>query len=482
MTDPKIRNHPTVIIQNLVALAVIAAIVLISVPTVVGLVIFAAILAIGALMLAWFWSKTTISFTPENIVVEHDLLFKKRKTIPYSKIASVNVVRNVFNRIFGTTTLSININSSMNANTPEACFAFKKELAEEIRSGLSKSLYKDDHTSEETEAEEEPVISFSPKEVFVHCVFGVSTFQFILALLLLAYSVLSTIFIEGAGVSLAIIILIVGEVIPIAFMYIRYYNFRIYRTGNTIRIQHGAIQTYRSSFDIDRINAIRIKKTYLAKIIGRSSLEAEVVGINAVSGEVTPILSLLTDDAKMAEVEAKLIPEFMEGIEYSKQPRTAMYPLLYMAAIASLAVIAVMAYPCYWTMYLADISFRHSEVIRLVPLAATAITVLCMFYAAHVSYRVREFGMGRDLFSFVNGLLDRETVIIQYDRVQISVLAAGRIARRFSLAKAKVSMLSPLGNRSVQSGYFDAEELGKISETMMDRLSSGKYDYRKNGI
>ena len=89
--------------------------------------------------------------------------------------------------------------------------------------------------------------------------------------------------------------------------------------------------------------------------------------------------------------------------------------------------------------------------------------------------------MGKDLFTFVNGIIDRETSIISYDRVQIIEIRSSHIARHFGLAKCKISLLSSMGERNIMSGYFPETELSKVSDRIMDRLRDGEYDYRLNG-
>ena len=86
--------------------------------------------------------------------------------------------------------------------------------------------------------------------------------------------------------------------------------------------------------------------------------------------------------------------------------------------------------------------------------------------------------MGNDLFTFVNGVLDREMSIVSYDRVQIIEIRASHIARHFDLAKCKISLLSSVGERNISSGYFYEADLSKISDRILERLCDGEYDYK----
>jgi putative membrane protein len=58
----------------------------------------------------------------------------------------------------------------------------------------------------------------------------------------------------------------------------------------------------------------------------------------------------------------------------------------------------------------------------------------------------------------------------------------GPLARLFGVARARVHLLSSTGGPSVSSGYFPASRLRAIGETVMERIASGEYDWRKNSI
>jgi putative membrane protein len=45
-----------------------------------------------------------------------------------------------------------------------------------------------------------------------------------------------------------------------------------------------------------------------------------------------------------------------------------------------------------------------------------------------------------------------------------------------------VHLLSSTGGTSVSSGYFPGVRLGVIGETVMERVASGEYDWRKNSV
>jgi len=485
----RVRCHPSVIVENSFSLLVLIALLVTRFETTaIGGVLAAAVVA---LLLYNYrqWNLTTIRFNETEIVVERDTLFKMKKTLPYAKIASVNVNRGIVNRLFGTARLQININSGSTALVPEAVLTFREDMADELRSVIQERL----HDGEPLPDEEEPaesLASFSPADVIVHGLFSVPTYQTIFGSVFLAYSVFELYTSAGAGIGgggrafVSMLIFFVVQFGPAVSLIFRYYNYRVYRRGEMIFLQHGLLRTYKTSFDVSRVNAVRVKSTLAARLLHRSWIEAEVVGLASGTGEsLRPVLCLLKDDATQQRLLRELAPEFVYDRNPEKQPAGARSVLLVRAAIASLALVLAMAWPSlYVYREAAALAGVAGVVLPWVLPLATALAVLAILYATWVSYRITEFDTGRDLFSFVNGAVDRETVVMGYDRVQMIGVTQGPVARLFGVARARVHLLSSTGGTSVSSGYFPGVRLGVIGETVMERVASGEYDWRKNSV
>jgi len=82
----------------------------------------------------------------------------------------------------------------------------------------------------------------------------------------------------------------------------------------------------------------------------------------------------------------------------------------------------------------------------------------------------------------VNGAVDRETVVMNYDKVQMVRIEKDPIARIFNVARGSVYMLSSTGSSSISSGFFPENRLAAVGEIVMERIASGEYDYRENSI
>lgn len=476
-----IRNHPSVIIEQLLGVLLTLMILFFVLYDTTSYSKYIFLLAVVAVIFSYvWWKRTLIYFKDDELVIERNLISKMKKTIPYDRIASVNIERKVLNRLFGTSALKININSGVNALEPEATLVFKEDFAMKVRAELSSKLFDHSYDGASDDAVKS-LFDFTFKDILVHSVFGMPTGQSILALIFLAWTIAS-IFLQGAGTGVPFILFILTEILPSLGGLIKFYNFKMYRNGDSIHIQQGMLQTYRSSFKISRINAVCIKQPLLARLLKKSLIELEVVGLSDSNGK-KPTICLLTNDKLIPVVMNELLPEFVYDHISMKQPAAAKYPILFGYSIAALVSVLILSALGYASIpYLAgpDGLSSSSMVVYAFVLLAMLIVVL-LFATAHYSYSIREFDMGKDLFTFVNGIIDRETSIISYDRVQIIEIRSSHIARHFGLAKCKISLLSSMGERNIMSGYFPETELSKVSDRIMDRLRDGEYDYRLNG-
>jgi putative membrane protein len=485
-----VRCHPSVIVERSLPILLVLAALVVQFDQ--GAIAPALGVLLAGLLLFNYrqWSRTTIRFNETDVVVERDTLFKVKKTLPYAKIASVNVNRGVFNRLFGTSRLQININSGSSATAPEAVLTFKQDVAERIRSEISQRLYDKDFSPDEDEAAES-LTSFSAMDVIVHGLFSVSTYQTAFGFAFLAYS-LFQLYASMAGAGFAadgralasLVLFFIVQLGPSASLIFRYYNYKVYRRGKTIFLQHGLIRTYKTSFDVSRVNAVRVKSTLAARLLHRSWIEVEVVGLASGSGEsLRPVLCLLKDDATQQRLFLELVPEFVYDRSPERQPAGARSMLRIRAALASLALVLATAYPSiYLYRETAALTGVAGTVLPYALPLATAVGILAIFYATHVSYRITEFDAGKDLFTFVDGAVDRETVVMNYDKVQTVQVERGPVAGLFGVARAEVYFLSSTGGTSISSGYFFENRLGAIGETVMERIASGEYDWRKNSV
>lgn len=479
------RNHPVLLLKYVLICFSLGAIVAISSNMLI-------LLLTGFIPLFFFvriWFKTRYTFDDDGVKVEKATAFRTDTDIPYSKVSSINIVRSVLDKIFGTSTVSFNINSSVNSETPEMSLVLKMDQAEVLKQFIESKIFGTTEPEEKVE-EFRDYVMFTDSEVILHSFISMPTGAIIWSMFFLVYSIVSFLTSTREGISgmFALFMFVFSMVVPIARQLLRYFNFKAYRSGDTIYLEHGMFQTYHSSFDVSRVNAVRVRSPLLARLMHRSAIQAEVVGINAMANDATPTLCLMTSNANNRRIMEKLLPEFIVDDERTRQPKEARVPLFFKASVYSAIAAAIVAVIC--IMMFSGRSDIEGEIgqaafmtIIIGTIALGSIFILMNMVGCIMAMRVVGYHFGDDKFVFVNGVVDRVTTIVQYDRVQTTVEISGPISRHVGLSKCWVSFLATTKDGSTCcSGYMSQSDIGKVRETMMARLRDGRYDYRKNQI
>ena len=484
-----IRNHPSVVIKNCLfsvfALAVLAIMTMDEQPKISVLLIASSLVVVVIMIRAW--KLTTYSFMDDRIVVKKRTAFKADRTIPYERLSSVNVVRGVFEKIFGTTILQFNVNSGVNASVPEVSICVKDDVAKRIKAYVTIHMYNHDPVSEE-KVEYEYIASFSPIQVILHSILSQSTYTLLVGFFFLVYGIFSSISdVVGskAILSSTLLLFIIQTIVPILGQIIRYFNFKVYRNEDTIYLQHGLLTNYRSSFDISRVNAFSIKKPFFARIMGMAYLETDVVGINAVSNDVTPTLCLVMKEKELDEIIKRLIPEFTYPREITKQSPGANSLIFGKSAVVAVFSTIIVALSImissmdtldeFW-----DSNPGFEGLFVITAILTYSVLMILLILGWRLSVRNKGYSCCEDKFTFYIGVLDLEEVTIRYDCVQIIETSSGYFARRKGLSKCTISMLSSSGTKSVKSGYFRTDIFDDISFKLLTRIKDGHYFGNKN--
>ena len=487
MLDAPQRNSPKSLITSLILWLFSSAVLLMSFTNpeleaplwaapVIILFLFVLIFGISLII----WKFTVLYGTDTDLIKEFEFITRSKKTVPYAKIASVNVVRGFFDRILGTATIQVNINSSMNSTVPEISFVFDMDVANQIRDELSSKIYGNCHSSE-NEAVYESIVKFTPMDSVLHGIFGASTGYILSSMFGLSIPVIESLLTGGIG-ALGVLLLTTAImcIIPMGGLIVKYYGFKVYKIGDTVYLEHGLIQQYRKSFKVSRINAVRIKRTLFARLMNKATLEVEVVGITAAGDDMVPTLCILTSLDNIRKVMDEIVPDFEDMSDGITQPEAARRVWNMKAVYASLATCVLLAIPLVLVLT-SDIGnvVQYRTVLAAAIVASAAVLCAVFFFAVHVGFRINRFEMGADKFMFQFGIVDRCRVIMQYDRVQIANVYAWPLAQRLGLGRCSIHLLSAIGASGIKSGYYMREDLEKIQTEVMERIRDGRYDYRK---
>ncbi len=445
--------------------------------------IFLAITASALWISFWRWRNTVIRFKETEVTVFRDTVFKKEVRISYTKIASTNVNRGIINRMTGTSKLMININSSVNAMMPELTLTFDAYLTDRIRKDLATKMHNPEFVA--TDSEMPSMLSITGKDIILHSILSQPTASSIFGIVMFLIAVYEILIFSESSVAgiTALMMFLMTYAMPVVMMFFHYYNYRIYKSGDTIYISHGFIRTFHKSFKTARINAVRLRSPLIPRLFGRYMLDAEVVGLVA-GGEggssgAAPLLCPMKDRATIDNIMKILTPDFVFTDETVLQPKKATVPIFTRAGIWSAVTVGIMyvIYDFVTSAYIQSGVDSGSLSLYLIGIA-TLVVIGLIFYGIR-SLKVISFGKGEELFTFVTGVVDRKEVTVKYDKVQMATTSEGPLSKPFGLARGNVNLLSSVGSQSIMSGYFFSDDLKEISEEVIARISDRRYDYRK---
>lgn len=480
----ELRNHPTILAGETVSAFIVFVVIVYATLQEADIGLWG-LIPVGILTLIAFlyfvavWRRTVFTFGPTEIHVVRDMvLTKKDKHIQYSRLASVTVRRDIFNMIFGTSTLMFNVNSSVNAVTAEATLVLRRPEADRLRDELNARVFSKETTVEE-ESYHDTMIRVSNGDVILNAAFGQPTGQQIFGLLMLIYAVVSLFLDSSGGLITAVILLVFSYVVPLVASILKYFNYRVYRIGDTVTVESGMITHTRRSFKVNKINSVRMRAPLFARLMGRVVLEAEVVGMGT-EDERMPILCPLKKRADVQGLMTELVPELLFEPEQEHQPRGALKAMVIANVVVMVAIVAVFALiGSYAAPHIDGLSPFWRATATFLLIAVPLVAIILVAGRVALAQKYRTVSMGPESFLVVHGSYDLSFEFINYDKVQFTEVTSGPIGRVFGVSSCEVHLMSSAGFRDITTGLFDPADLERIADEVNARVRDGRYDYRR---
>jgi len=157
-----------------------------------------------------------------------------------------------------------------------------------------------------------------------------------------------------------------------------------------------------------------------------------------------PVLLLMSTKKEMLEKMNMLLPEIYINQEGTKQPRKAIIPISIGVAIYSIiASLCICAFAPIIS-YLGILGFA-------------IIAIILGYYTKYLAYN--------DNFVYVtNGVFQKKTVIIKYEKMQKYALKSNFVTKKLHLNKACINVLASTANVEHSTGYFDENIFEEINK------------------
>ena len=242
--------------------------------------------------------------------------------------------------------------------------------------------------------------------------------------------------------------------------FIRYYDFRAKRRGDKIYIRYGFLKKVEYTIPVDKIQALKVRQSFVARLGGRYMAEIVNVGMGDDKNERDSFLVLYSTEEKLKERIGLLLPEFAEtvGQRTERMPGGA-----WAAWLTPLAVCCAAAVAC--AAVCAEIWQQHASVIML----GAAAFILLVLIGLILKYRTDGVSTEGEFLKLCHGYFGRNYISVRYQNIQYAEIRQGFIARALGIRKGTVHLLASSSNAIHNIPYFKGDAAEKIRRGMLDR-------------
>ncbi len=415
-------------------------------------------LAITVLVLSFLsWRKTYFYIEGNHFVYEKRTIFKKTSKLPIYNLATVNLDRNIFERLIGTAKVKVDINSSATADNTDFTFVLTVKKAQQLRDELleiRRSLRHDEDTPIVEESGEvlpenngrTKVVSFTNKQAFKHMVLSLPVVQLAVTTAMMIYATVTDGTAKDAKGFITVLgVALVGYAFSFLMKTLRSMDFSVEMDEKCIYISSGVLQKRSYAFEKSRINAVKITQPFLGRIFGLYGMEIAVVGIGNDKKE-TPQLCLLSKKAELERVMKLCVPEYIcTGKELKQHPAG-----LVMNLIKALLIAIV---PCAWLW------------IKVHPIAAVAVAV-ALIVNGILGFTTKTVSYDDNIFTYARGILSKTTGVLKYSDMQTGKSKTNLLLRKKNVGVMVFSILSQSSMKVHTTGYIDLAHFDEICRRM----------------
>ena len=393
----------------------------------IGLGIVFVIYEVIALIICFLdWKMINYEVTNQGVTFHKGIIFKKTIMVPYEKMHSVTVERNLFIRFFKLSSLNIDSGNAGKSHVDEIIIIDSKEFIEKLEKeikhkvNVSKKGEVVEETKEEIiENEYQEVKDVYNKKLRKELVYGSIAFR-IYGLIFLAVDIftvvgititegfsLSTIFI---GICVFFIILfVVSEFCNFGY-FLKYYNYTLEYNDEEIVISYGFFTQHRHSLPRDKIKGFIIKQDVVQMKRGYGSLLVEIVGLYHASNqeeqdELNNYLIPLEDINKLKED----LKELKVNCEYQEvSNNVAKKSFIHFFSIPTIVLGFI---------FIPFILGFITSIVGVIILIIYLVVVLMIMLFSSVSKKHQGIIFNKNNISFTNGCLVKSNYIIPWDSV-----------------------------------------------------------------
>jgi len=426
------------------------------------------LLAVTAFFIWLGWRNKYVSAQDNTLIYESGILVKKRMTIPFSKINTIDMGRNVFQRIFGTCRLKVDtgaIDGGAEQNT-EMNLVFSLKDAEEFRNYILNRAAQDEQqlrsegaTAIDAGTEPRWALQARFSDFLMYGLTSSSVWK-VLCTLLVAVCFLAEIstsildsafsaaapfieslwnFISGSGI-LMLILMVLGmffvltlvcNIASIVYAAIRFYGFRVAREGDNVVVRYGLISLKNYTVQAENVHAIKVKQNLFQQLIGRCSVEMVSIGYGNEENETNLLFPIIKKD-RLAWLIETVLPEYSLEVESHKAEKRSIRFLVVRPVLWTALLLAGGIVGAYFLMESATLFVIACAVVMLIVIANSI-----------MKYRSNAIGCDGKVVLARSGGMRVTSHLIRVDAVQSVTATSGIFQRPRKVATYRVDFHAP---------------------------------------
>ena len=379
-----------------------------------------------AVMLAWeylVWKNYSYSIEEDKIKITKGVIRKNQREIPLKRIQNVDISRNIVHRVVGLS--KVDLETAGGSDTEASLKYVTPDEGERIREHVKGGAEKHSDQEKDTEDQETfyeisdgKLVLLSAISLDRRTLFGFFTiFAFFSAGLGVAVENLGlpgTVILSVLMTGTAILIFLSNFVINFE----KYYGFRLWRNRDSLRYERGLLNRKEGSIPLDKIQTMSVEENILKRLTGYATLKIETAGYSGEKAMKQGSEAAIPLDSREAVVR------FAEKLQNIKTPETQ--EISRKARRRYFARYSLITLP----LVILSVALNAPAVITTVTVVLSALTPL----AAHLKWKNRDYGIGKEHFRTVNGFWNRKTMITPYYRIQNLIETRSIFQRRWNLS------------------------------------------------
>ena len=467
----------------------------------IGVIALLAVSLIGQVLV---WARTYISIEENAIIIEKGRVNKKKNTIGIRNISNINLEQNLIEMLFGTCKVKLDTNSRSTADSTDVKIVLKKSDAlwfqQEVTRKMEETTGRSPAAGADSGAsgtagriegmtgvssytgEGMPVAYSAGREpadydvragiadILQHGFFSISILSVVIFLLVIAGTVISVAEVIGRADLMASLAGAAAGIVVAAFIilstlwdtvkdFVRYYDFRAKRLDDKIYIKYGFLKKVEYTIPVDKIQALKIRQSFLARIGHRYMAEIVNVGMGDDQEEQHSFLVLYCTEEMLRERLSLLLPEFASSVErpVDRLPATV-WAAWAVPAVVYILFVAAGAFVC-------D-ALTENEY-RLYIWIAAAVLVVMLFAGMLLKYRTAGVGADEQYLKIAGGYFAKQYLSVRYRNIQYAEFSQNFIARACRIKKGEIHLLASSANTAHTIPYFGGDKDEFIKRKML---------------